>query len=624
MWGWAWWWAWVAVWAWAGEGAGETPTTAAAGVRTNVVAEVPGLDVGPLVAVTVALGDTARLPCQYPHPPDDTVSLVLWYLNHTSRPFLSFDARADMEHGGPLTLGREREENSVSRGTNRISNSISRGLGRGMRRGGRVRLERHGTALLVENVTLKDAAEYRCRVHYRLSPTWTQRLLLTVHESVTGLVLVDGAGHPVTGASVGPFSEGHRLKLACRAQHGGAKVLSLVWLLEGVEVDSSWEVTGPGVVSNVLELGGGGGLQQRHHNSHLTCRLTTQAHDNVAANITDVSTTITMFHVPEASITVHGSQVTSSEGGFLVAEGTDLTFLCSVTAHPPAYNVTWLHNGRVVSEGGRRWRRDNWSLRVSPVRRADAGLYTCLASNSEGDGHSNALLLRVAHPPQCQGSAEQQVVAAVNTSVTLNCRMDAVPAPVAFTWTLAAPPTDPAHQDAHDVRGGIITGDAPPPHRPRLIDLTPGHPRGPGESSEARAGWEGPPGSVLLEHRVHPHDPRSSSTTLTPNAPAHVFCYARNSVGRTTIPCTYLLTLVDPPQPPRDCNVTVVSVTRLEVKCHDLPPMDSDQQEFAQVHHAPGISFVRSSGVRPTTNLETPSKTVETAMTIMNSSGAEA
>lgn len=52
--------------------------------------------------------------------------------------------------------------------------------------------------------------------------------------------------------------------------------------------------------------------------------------------------------------------------------------------------------GRLVSEGGRRWRKDERRLQVAPVRKEDAGLYACLASNSEGDGHSNALLLRVA------------------------------------------------------------------------------------------------------------------------------------------------------------------------------------------------------------------------------------
>lgn len=51
---------------------------------------------------------------------------------------------------------------------------------------------------------------------------------------------------------------------------------------------------GEGISTNVLDLGG---LDQRHHNARLTCRLTTSdpAHAHVLANITDVSTIITMF-----------------------------------------------------------------------------------------------------------------------------------------------------------------------------------------------------------------------------------------------------------------------------------------------------------------------------------------
>ena len=48
------------------------------------------------------------------------------------------------------------------------------------------------------------------------------------------------------------------------------------------------------------------------------------------------------------------------------------------------------------------------SLLVSPVTRAAEGLYTCLASNTEGDGHSNAIMLRVRrkYTPSCSGSLE--------------------------------------------------------------------------------------------------------------------------------------------------------------------------------------------------------------------------
>lgn len=60
------------------------------------------------------------------------------------------------------------------------------------------------------------------------------------------------------------------------------------------------------------------------------------------------------------------------------------------------FPLSFHRQGRVVTAGGRRWQPDNSTLSVTPVTKEDAGLYTCLASNSEGDGHSNAVLLRVA------------------------------------------------------------------------------------------------------------------------------------------------------------------------------------------------------------------------------------
>lgn len=67
---------------------------------------------------------------------------------------------------------------------------------------------------------------------------------------------------------------------------------SLVWLVNGVESKSSWAVGGAGVVNNVLEIGS---LAHHHHHARLTCRLTTHSNKHVAANITDVSVTVTMY-----------------------------------------------------------------------------------------------------------------------------------------------------------------------------------------------------------------------------------------------------------------------------------------------------------------------------------------
>lgn len=113
--------------------------------------------------------------------------------------------------------------------------------------------------------------------------------------------------------------------------------------------------------------------------------------------------------------------------------------------------------------------------------------------------------------------------------------MDALPANLTFTWRQTIPPPDPS---TPHLRGGVITGEGPPPRHPELIDLTPGHPQ------EGEEGEEGVGKGKILPHQVSDGDPLTSTVALPALAPAHVFCYARNSVGRTTIPCSFTLTLV--------------------------------------------------------------------------------
>ncbi|ROT67086.1 putative hemicentin-1-like [Penaeus vannamei] len=323
-------------------------------------------------------------------------------------------------------------------------------------------------------------------------------------------------------------------------------------------------------------------------------------------------------YVPEATLVVEGGRH-SAGGGREVMEGKNVMFICSVRADPPAYNITWLHNGRVVGVGGRRWRRDNSSLVVTPVSREDAGLYTCLASNTEGDGHSNAVLLRVAHTPYCSGNPQRHYVVAKNTTVTLTCQVEAVPQDLTFEWKLAAPPITPLVV-GKDSGGGVVTGEGPPKRIPSLINLTPGHPQEPEPwvtpaprpyevplpaSWEETSREEANANEALLNHRLDPDSPTRSVVSITPTAPAQIICYARNRVGRTRVPCTYTLTVVEPPEPLKECNITNIEETRLEVKCDTRAHTRSHGgEDGGHVHHSPSLSFVRSPEASAQANLE--------------------
>nr|XP_027209949.1 uncharacterized protein LOC113803369 [Penaeus vannamei] len=466
-------------------------------------------------------------------------------------------------------------------------------------------LDGGGTFLVIHDVQPEDEAEYRCRVHFRLSPTWTQRLLLVVEEEVDGIEMEDGSGRAV-GGRVGPLEEGANLTLTCQGFHGASKVVSFSWFLDGEELDTSWASAGEGVVVNQLKVAG---VEQRHRDARVTCRLVTvdegQA-DQLAANITDRTAVIAMFYVPDARIVAEGGRATGG-GGRELKEGDGVTLLCSVHADPPVYNITWLHNGRVVGVGGRRWMRDNASLVVSPVDREDAGLYTCLASNREGDGHSNAVHVRVLHPPYCEGPAHRHRFVAINTSVTLRCQVEANPTDVTFTWKIGI--STPQSQPEGGGNAAPATVQHPPGDPPsEAVPVSSFLP--PAESWEPSQHyvWEvqSDEGSAAseVEHDVDAEHPDRSSVTLTPAASTVVGCYAKNRVGHIRVPCTYTITVVEPPRPLHDCGVTMVGVTRMVVKCEDPIHAHDDSAHNGQVEHSPSLSFVRSPEASTKANLE--------------------
>lgn len=177
-------------------------------------------------------------------------------------------------------------------------------------------------------------------------------------------------------------------------------------------------------------------------------------------------------------------------------------------------------------------------------------------------------------PPYCTGSAERHLVLPTNTSVTLTCRVEAVPQDLKFTWKVGSPvlrhgqgkvPPPPRHS-GHLASSRILGdpgGHQTSQHQPQDLSDTgilpaPGIQPSPALQAAAPAqeqqdspwkdSWEilqsERQEEVELEGQQDPRRLDQSTLTITPTASTLVGCYARNSVGHIRVPCTYSLTVV--------------------------------------------------------------------------------
>ncbi|XP_069163229.1 protein turtle homolog A [Procambarus clarkii] len=174
----------------------------------------------PVVAVTGVWGGSAALPCEVSHPPVDSVYLLLWFRDHLTTPIYRLDERW-------LGRGKERhwsdEEQLGSRAVLEVTTSPA--------------------LLRVSNLGLADQGLYTCRVDFKVQPTKTTRVNLTVvvpPESVSVIAGVVGDPQLTVTSVAGPYQEGDMLVLTCIA-HGGVPRPSVVWFEDTHLLDSHME-----------------------------------------------------------------------------------------------------------------------------------------------------------------------------------------------------------------------------------------------------------------------------------------------------------------------------------------------------------------------------------------------
>ncbi|XP_047107820.1 neural cell adhesion molecule 2-like [Schistocerca piceifrons] len=208
----------------------------------------------------------------------------------------------------------------------------------------------------------------------------------------------------------------------------------------------------------------------------------------------------------------------SNINGSAIREGVDVYFECNVRANPWIHKVVWRHNGRQLhSNPSAGTLLSNQTLVLQAVKRQRTGLYTCVASNSEGDTESNAFNLDVKYAPECVHGQQRVWGAARRETVSVPCQVEARPAATLFRWAF------------NSSAGG-------PSSTPAAVTTQPGR-------------------------SVATHTPLSERDYGT------LLCWARNELGTQLHPCVFLVVPAGKPDPPRDCRVSSRSTTSLQVSC---------------------------------------------------------
>ncbi|CAL4116634.1 unnamed protein product, partial [Meganyctiphanes norvegica] len=219
-----------------------------------------------------------------------------------------------------------------------------------------------------------------------------------------------------------------------------------------------------------------------------------------------------------------------------VKEGDNLTLTCHLHANPPPQTFTWFHNGGLIQKQETLGNMvENKTLDLIKVGRNKVGLYTCMASNEEGDGFSNAVNINIRYAPVCSESNRQSYVT-VNGAIEVECSVDAFPTSVTFSWTLITP-------DGHS---------NPLPHVGRLEEGT---------------------GRYSLTGLQGPHD--------------QVQCEAANDAGKQKEPCIIDLYSKGRAETVQTCSVGNTSAASFTVSCQTGAPRGQRNMYHLQVHAQP-------------------------------------
>ncbi|XP_046838237.1 synaptogenesis protein syg-2-like isoform X3 [Vespa crabro] len=163
------------------------------------------------------------------------------------------------------------------------------------------------------------------------------------------------------------------------------------------------------------------------HNKILACK---SENNKVHSGVVEDTWKLNVFFVPTLQLEL-GTNMNPDD----IEEGDDVYFECKVHANPWAYKVVWKHNGNVIQNNAKNGVIvQQYDLALRKVNRSQAGNYTCVASNVEGDGYSNIVELKIMYKPICVAEQKRIYGVARHEDAGVVCRVEAYPPPESFRW----------------------------------------------------------------------------------------------------------------------------------------------------------------------------------------------
>ncbi|KAK4885039.1 hypothetical protein RN001_001310 [Aquatica leii] len=307
-----------------------------------------------------------------------------------------------------------------------------------------------------------------------------------------------------------PLSADNTYELTCEVV-GSRPSPTITWWKGGIQITDTRETTSPdtNTTTSVLTFT----PSPEDGGKFLSCRGQQPLIINSAL---EDGWKLEVYHIPVVTL-----ELGSNLNALTIREGSDVYFECNIKSNPWVYKVSWKHNGKMIFNNGVSGTIvSNQSLVLQSVNRAKAGTYTCIGSNREGDGESNAVQLDVKYIPACKLGHGNVYNVARQETIVISCEVEANPTNVKFSWKFNHSDNDSLMLD---VPQNLITTNK----TKSLLSYT-------------------------------PMNERDYGTLL---------CRGANKIGQQRDPCVFYINPAGKPDPLSNCTVINQTMNSIQVQC---------------------------------------------------------